>query len=97
METSTSNRVFYQALIQLAAGMYHLCIRTLNGACSQLSNLRNSSSMFAGIAGSTQRCWWHLYEKVLVKPDVFSRADFRHWMSRQSHSCSCVKTGVTTD
>ncbi len=37
METSGPERLFYQGLIQLAAGMYHLCNRNLKGARSQLS------------------------------------------------------------
>jgi predicted metal-dependent hydrolase len=37
METSGPERLFYQGLIQLAVGMYHLSNRNLKGACSQLT------------------------------------------------------------
>jgi len=37
METSGPDRLFYQGLIQMAVGFYHLSNGNLNGACSQLA------------------------------------------------------------
>ena len=61
-ETSGSDRLFYQGLIQTAAGLYHLTCNNFKGACSQfgkaLSKLEQYLPAYQGI--NTQ----HLVERI---------------------------------